>query len=296
MAEPDPTRREPGIRDAAEMNPYRVTLSRPVIAVLVLLCLLILVPNALFWLMLDQWRSQRNKEELFWLLCHPGYASEQRSQAFSELLWHGNREWRSARLERLDLTGAQLAAADVQQAHLEGCKLAGADLTGALLRQTQLDQADLSGADLSGANLFECDLLKADLRGATLAGADLRGADIGQSNASAAKFVSADMKAARCVLALLTGADLRMADLAEANLSLTDMRSANLIGTNLADADLREADLRNANWWRAVGLTPDQVTEFKKLYPPSDDASESLKQDYQKWLAESSQAQRADDR
>ena len=121
---------------------------------LVLLCLLSLIPSFLTWSMLNQLRNQRNKEQQFWVLCHPGFTNQQRRDAFAELLWQGNREWRSARLARLDLTGIQLAGASIQQAHMEGCDLSHADLAEALLQQTQFDQADLSGADLSGVHVL----------------------------------------------------------------------------------------------------------------------------------------------
>lgn len=277
---------ESDVRVVPSIPRYYVTLNWPVRAAFVVVCLLIIVPNVLLWMTLGRLRDERQKEHLFWLLCQPGSTEEQRSQAFSALLWQGNREWRSARLARLDLTGAHLAGANIQQAHMEGCKLSGADLADAVLRQTQFDQADLSGADLSGADLFESDLLKADLRGAILNDADLRGAEFGQSNAADAKFVSADMTSSRWELAVLTNADLRLANLAEADLSLANLNSANLFRTNLAGADLRGANLSNTNWWRATGLSADRIEKFKQLYPPSQEADEALKQDYQQWLSE----------
>ena len=76
---------------------YRVNLSLPVTIVFVLLFLAVSMPNVLLWSKLDDLRKERNKEHLFWLLCQPGYTSQQRRQAFADLLWQGNREWRSAR-------------------------------------------------------------------------------------------------------------------------------------------------------------------------------------------------------
>lgn len=271
-----------------------LTLSRSVLFAFVFLCVLTSIPSFLLWSALNEWHDVRNKERQFWVLCHPGFTDEQRRNAFAELLWHGNREWRSARLSRLDLTGIQLAGASIQQSHLEGCDLSGADMAEALLQGTQLDQADLSGADLSRAKLYESDLLKADLSGATFVGADLRGSDIGQSNAADAKFVSANMMATRLVLTVLTNADLRLANLVEADLSLADLTSANLFRANLTDANLHQTNLSNANWWRAIGLSADAITELRELYPPSDDASDKLTQDYQKWLQEQDSVPPAD--
>jgi uncharacterized protein YjbI with pentapeptide repeats len=281
---------ESGVPPDPDSPPCRVTFSRPVVAAFALLCLLTTFPNVMLWLTLDHMQKQRNKEQLFWLLCHPGYTNEHRSRAFAELLWQGNREWRSAHLARLDLRGAHLAGASITQAHMEGCKLSGADLAGAELQQTQLDQADLAGADLSDANLLECDLIKADLRGAVFDGADLRGAALGQTNAADARFVSANMAATGLALAVLTNADLRLANLAEADLSLADLTSANLFRANLTDADLSHAIMSDSNWWRATGLKPQQIEQLRQRHPPSQNADKALRQDFQKWLAEQESA------
>jgi len=277
---------------SSPVTPRHQAIWRWTFMVVVLFCLAT-VPNILLWGKFVRLENQRNKEHMFWLLCQPGYTSEQRSQAFSELLWQGNQEWRSARLGRLDLTGAQLAGANVQQAHMEGCILAGADLSHAVLRKTQLDQADLSNCDLSGADLFEADLLKADLRGAVFHDANLQGADVGQTNATGTQFVSADMSGARLDLAILTNADLRLAKLVEADLSLADLSSANLAGTDLTNADLTRADLSDANWWRAIGLTTKLIEQFTELYPPSDQAAKERRQDFEKWRAEQIQTHAA---
>ncbi len=222
---------------ATEMPRYRVTLSWPVTGAVVVLCLAIGIPNILLWRKLDRLQTERDKEHLFWVLCQPGYTNDQRSQAFSELMWQGNREWRSA-ARSPGPYGAQLRGADVQQAHMEGCNLSVADLAEAVLRQTQFDQADLSGSDLSGADLFEADLLKADLRETVLIRADLRGADIGQSNAAGAKFVSTDMTGARLELAVLTNADLRLARLLGADLGLAEPDFGKSVSHRLVGRDL----------------------------------------------------------
>lgn len=71
------------------------------------------------------------------------------------------------------------------------------------------------------------------------------------------------------------------ADLVEADLRQTPFDQADLSG-----ATLEQANLKNANWWRAKGLNAPLITELKKRYPPSEDADEATKTDYQKWLAE----------
>ena len=172
------------------------------------LCAAISAPNLFLWSKLVDLQEHRNKERWFWELCQPGYSEEDRSEAFAELLWIGNTEWRSARLQRLNLTGTQLAGADIQNAWMDGCKLIRADLTGAVLRQTHLRQSDLSRAILTRADLFEVDLLKSNLQGAVFDSADIRGGGLEQSNASGASFIGADLSGARMELIKLQGANL----------------------------------------------------------------------------------------
>jgi uncharacterized protein YjbI with pentapeptide repeats len=61
---------------------------------------------------------------------------------------------------------------------LSGCNLADANLTDADLHGVHLAFANLTNANLAGANLASSDLTHADLTGANVAGADLTGADL----------------------------------------------------------------------------------------------------------------------
>ncbi len=268
---------------ATTARPYRSSFEHWSVIGAMLLLLLIAGSHIVLWIYLSR-DKEPTKERLFWQLCQPGYTTNQREQAFSELLWLGNNEWRSARLEGLDLTGVKLAGADIQNAHMEGCILADADLSDCRLRRTHLDGANLTAADLSGANLFECDLLKSDLRRAVLIETDLRGADLGQSTADGASLIAADMTGANLELASLVGADLTRSRLVEANLRLADLTAANLARTDLTAANLNGTNLQNANWWRADGLSPDQLASLREQYPPSSDAGQAMQQDFQQWL------------
>jgi len=85
-----------------------------------------------------------------------------------------------------DLSGAQLA-----MANLAGADLSGADLSDANLRRAKLSGANLHGANLSrtnlaGADLSECDLRAADLTGSNLVRADVTGAKLDGANMSGA--------------------------------------------------------------------------------------------------------------
>lgn len=74
------------------------------------------------------------------------------------------------RLDRSNLTRANLSGAILQLSSLEGANLTLANLTRAHLHAVNLRNADLTLANLSGANLLD-----ADLRGAVLLGANLTG-------------------------------------------------------------------------------------------------------------------------
>jgi len=82
-----------------------------------------------------------------------------------------------------DLSGANLADAELSGAYLNGTDLCGATLRGAKLRGAFMSGADLSGADLrdcylGGAYLGGANLKDADLSGAELVGAVLLGTDV----------------------------------------------------------------------------------------------------------------------
>lgn len=136
----------------------------------------------------------------------------------------GRRQIRGwARILPADLTGANLAGANLNRAKFSGANLAGANLNRAKLSGANLTNANLFGADFTNANLFGADLNSAQLVGADLTDAYLVGADL-----SRAQLVGAD----------LTNADLTNANLANACLVGTDLRGADLTHTNIVGADL----------------------------------------------------------
>jgi DNA-binding NarL/FixJ family response regulator len=118
----------------------------------------------------------------------------------------GNR----ARLESLDLSGADLSNVNLSNANLRGIDLsdsncAGARFTAAEMRRAKLSSARLAGADLSYAVLRHADFSVADLTQSLMVGSDLAGA----------KFAKAKLKAADLTNASLLGSDLSNADLKE---------------------------------------------------------------------------------
>jgi len=79
-------------------------------------------------------------------------------------------------LERMNLSGADLAGANLRRANLTRANLVKAGLIGANLNRAVLKRANMRGADLTDAILRNADLSDADFTGATLCNADLRGA------------------------------------------------------------------------------------------------------------------------
>jgi hypothetical protein len=101
-----------------------------------------------------------------------------------------------------------------------------------------LSGLDLAGANLSGLNLTGANLQHADLVGANLTGADAASADFNYANLTGATAVSVDMSHAKLIHANLTRANF-----SDANLSYADLRGANLTGTNLTGANKKGATL-----------------------------------------------------
>jgi Pentapeptide repeats (8 copies) len=106
------------------------------------------------------------------------------------------------------------------------------DLSGYHLRAANLSRANLKGAFLSEANLH-----RANLRGANLAGAILRGVTLSWADLSYAEGLhEADLREVNFAAANLTDTDLRKADLSGAILDGASLDRTKLHGTNLEGA------------------------------------------------------------
>ncbi|MCW8102676.1 pentapeptide repeat-containing protein [Streptomyces tauricus] len=139
--------------------------------------------------------------------------------------------------ERLDLHDLHLAGARMNRADLTDADLSGAALTG----------ADLSGAALTGADLYKATLTKANLKRATLTRARLVGATLTEANLSRTTCTKADLS-----WAVLTGADLGGATLKGVRLVGATLTEADLSRTTCTKADLTRAVLTGAHLFEAV--------------------------------------------
>ena len=118
--------------------------------------------------------------------------------------------WRRCLMDRRDLAGADLTAANLRDSSLQRAQMAGARLIRVEAPDSRFISADLTDADFTEAVLHNADLTRATLRGA--------------------RFIRADLRRARLFRADLTGADLTGADLTG-----TDFSGAILDGVRWTD-------------------------------------------------------------
>ena len=147
--------------------------------------------------------------------------------------------------------------ADLSDAQMQQADLTGANLSRVLLNRTNLlrailNQADLSHALLSNANLSSTQMVGANLRGADLTNASLTGADLGEAILTGANLYAARLGRVSAVgtnlqKSNLSASDWQGADLSGADLSGANLRNADFRATRLTGANFRKAQLQNAN-------------------------------------------------
>jgi hypothetical protein len=99
----------------------------------------------------------------------------------------------------LNLTGANLRAADLADADLTNANLTGADLPDANLTRACLTYAKLKDANLTGADLRDAGLSDANLTHTLLGAADLSGADLSDADLSHALNMRQDQLDSACI-------------------------------------------------------------------------------------------------
>ena len=250
------------------------------------------VAGLLVLLSLNAWLTTRHierqslssQEHLFWVLCHDGGTPQSRKEAFLGLVAAGNSIWTSARLEKLDLDGVDLAGTYLAGAILDGSRMVDAQLMRTDLLQASLKTVDLRKASLVGAQMEEILALRARLDEAQFFEANLRSASLEQVHAHKAQFARADLSEAYLYMADFTGSSFTGANLRDANLEAAIFRDTDLSLSVMDGVRLVDADFSGANWWRAQGLTQSQLDELSAKFSPDEDASDELREDYQRWL------------
>lgn len=129
----------------------------------------------------------------------------------------------------------------------EGDNLSGANLAFANLKEADLSGMDLSYSNLTSADLFRANLVNADLSKANLPYATLFCANLEQAILDQANLFNADLERANLERAILISANLGGANLERACLIKANLEEANLGGANLEEAVLIEANVVGAN-------------------------------------------------
>ena len=113
----------------------------------------------------------------------------------------GHRDFSLQPLARLNLQRMVLSGASFAGAQLSDCNLQGADLTNVNLSKADLRQCNLKNAKLSNAYMGEANLENADLRGANLTRTNLAGANLKGTNLCGADLTGANLTDAQLAVA-----------------------------------------------------------------------------------------------
>lgn len=228
--------------------------------------------------------QDQSVEWAFWKVCHSEASPQTRADCFLTLVQAKNYEWRAAQLDDMEIAGLDLTARTVESATFRrgifpNAFFINANMARTTLELCELPQARFEGVDLSAGVVFKSNLPKANFRGAVL-----RSTSFEQSRAPGAFFTQADMTDSFLAMADLTGADFTAAELNNANLEAAVLIDANVALADFAGANIQDADFTNCNWWRARGLSGQQMDLLMAQFAPNDSASESRKRDFALWL------------
>ena len=179
-----------------------------------------------------------------------------------------NVDLRGANLEGADLGDADLSSAKLAGANLRNADLSGADLCYAIMENAMLEYANLRHAkmqrtDLSNANLTDACLIDANLHIAILFKTVLVRAKLTNANTEGVYVRNANFDGAELIGANLRDCDLNHSNLRDAVLFAADLQNASLIGTDLEGADLRGAYMEGARVVPKKIVTP--IVEDNKL-------------------------------
>ena len=146
-----------------------------------------------------------------------------------------------------DLSDAQMKEADLSSANLSRVLMNRTNLIRAILNQANLSHASLTDANLSSTQLIGANLREADLTNASLTGSNLGEAILTQANLYAARLSQVSALGTQLQFANLSQSNWQGADLSQADLSGANLRNADFRATRLTGANLRNAQLENIN-------------------------------------------------
>jgi uncharacterized protein YjbI with pentapeptide repeats len=211
----------------------------------------------------------------------------QRGEGRDPIIDLGGADLSAADLNEVDYYSGFLRGASLNEADLSDADLRWATLSNANLRDANLSDANLSYANLRDASLFKANLKEADLRWARLSDANLNEADLSNASLRGVDLNNAFLPLADLQAANLNEADLSGADLFGANLNNANLRDANLSDANLTwDANVRDANLSDANLSGAEGITNE---ELEQQAASLEGATMPDGQKYEDWLKSKNQ-------
>ena len=131
-----------------------------------------------------------------------------------------------ADLSRTNMQNAHLSRAQLQKANLENAKMQGAVLKKARMQKAVLKKAQMQEVDLEWAHMQMADLQAVRMQGAFLAMAHMQGVDLREAR----------MQGALLAMAQLQGADLQLADMRGASVDRMQVQWAALYSADLCGA------------------------------------------------------------
>ncbi len=162
---------------------------------------------------------------------------------------------------QIDLSGTNLALADLHYATLENAILKRADLT-----CVDAYNGNFARSDLTSANLRAAWLSESYLRGLILEHADLTGELNCRGSKRTANFDRVDLNDAKMMYATLSGASFSGSALENADLTGAIAKGASFEGAYFKGAVLKDVVLEGANLLNANALTIEQLSTVKTLY------------------------------
>jgi hypothetical protein len=161
-----------------------------------------------------------------------------------EILKQGVQAWNQWRKENISVT-IDLSGSNLAEANLEGANFNSVNLYRANFREANLMRTNFNRADVSAADLRKVNLSKASVRRAKLSNADLRKAVLRQVHFGKTDFLRADLR----------GADLSGSILEQAQFVNTKLQGANLSNCLIYGISAWGLDLSGANQQNLI-ITP----------------------------------------
>ena len=149
-------------------------------------------------------------------------------------------------IRTMDMQGADLAGAVLNDMDLCGVVLDNVNLQGADLRRSNLRDARLTRCNLRGAELDHIDLVDTRIFSCDFSNAKLRAANLAAAELIDCNFDSADMLSCNLTCADVSGCNMRNTMLTGAKMNMSDLRGSKFLNADLSYANLAQADLRGA--------------------------------------------------